>query len=268
MNTETQPFVESHSIVRAIWGHPDAVLLIFAGAAAEFALSRAVDWLFFTGTLPRDPLGRLFSTAEYARTIVFADAATAERTLARITAIHRAVEQRRGQAIPAWASRAVLYMLIDYSERAYQLLKRPLTSYERAELYAVFRRVGVGLGIGELPLGYGAWRVERDRQLRRDLAWSDYTARLYDRYREVLGHWRYLMLLGMQRAIVPPQVRRLLGLRPQPAARHLLRLYGGLAAIGLRPYIQILLVPPSYLAQVRQLGAPVARRAERLFEGP
>jgi len=256
MNTQHEPYVEPHSIVRAIWGHPDAILLIFAGAAAEFALNRAVDWLFFTGALPRDPLGRLFSTAEYARTIVFADAATAERTLARITAIHGAVEQRRGQVIPEWASRAVLYMLIDYSERAYQLLKRPLTSYERAELYAVFRRVGVALGIGGLPLDYGAWRVARDRQLRRDLAWSGYTAQLYERYREALGHWRYTMLLGMQGALVPRQVYQLLGLRPQPAMRQLIHLYAGLAALGLRPYIQILLVPPAYLAQVRQLGAP------------
>jgi hypothetical protein len=31
-------FVEEQSIVRQIWGDPDLVLLIFAGAAAEFAL--------------------------------------------------------------------------------------------------------------------------------------------------------------------------------------------------------------------------------------
>ncbi|MDQ3244245.1 MAG: DUF2236 domain-containing protein, partial [Gemmatimonadota bacterium] len=43
------------------------VLLVFAGSAAEFALNRAVDWLFFTGELPRDPIGRLFSTAAYSQ---------------------------------------------------------------------------------------------------------------------------------------------------------------------------------------------------------
>jgi len=47
-------FVDRRSIVRRIWGDPDLVLLIFAGAAAEFALNRAVDWLFFTGEIPRD----------------------------------------------------------------------------------------------------------------------------------------------------------------------------------------------------------------------
>jgi len=56
-------FVRKGSIVRRIWGDADLVLLVFAGAAAEFALNRAVDWLFVTGALPRDPLGRLFSTA-------------------------------------------------------------------------------------------------------------------------------------------------------------------------------------------------------------
>ena len=53
-------FVDRRSIVRKIWGNPDLVLLVFAGAAAEFALNRAVDWLFFTGEIPRDPIGRLF----------------------------------------------------------------------------------------------------------------------------------------------------------------------------------------------------------------
>src|SRR3954467_14012635 len=106
------PFVASNSIVRTIWGDADTILLIFAGAAAEFALNRAVDWLFFTGALPRDPIGRLFSTAAYAQQIVFADRATAHYTLSRIARVHQAVEQQRGQQIPAWAYRDVLYLLI------------------------------------------------------------------------------------------------------------------------------------------------------------
>ena len=115
-------FVTRGSIVRKIWGDTELVLLIFAGSAAEFALNRAVDWLFFTGRLPADPVGRLFSTVRYAREIVFAEKETAERTLARINAIHGAVEQERGQSIPEWAFRDVLYMLIDYSERAHRMI--------------------------------------------------------------------------------------------------------------------------------------------------
>src|SRR4051812_33768927 len=100
------------------------VLLVFAGSAAEFALNRAVDWLFFTGKLPADPVGRLFATASYSQHIVFADDETAERTLSGIRAAHAAVERQRGEKTPDWAHRDVLYMLIDYSERAHELLSK------------------------------------------------------------------------------------------------------------------------------------------------
>jgi hypothetical protein len=82
--TATLPdFVRHDSVVRRIWGNGDMVLLVFAGSAAEFALNRAVDWLFFTGKLPGDPIGRLFATAGYAQKIVFADVATATAALTR-----------------------------------------------------------------------------------------------------------------------------------------------------------------------------------------
>ena len=84
-------FVRQGSVVRKIWGDADMVLLVFAGAAAEFALNRAVDWLFFTGKLPNDPIGRFFVTASYAQRIVFADEATASSTLDRIRAAHASV---------------------------------------------------------------------------------------------------------------------------------------------------------------------------------
>jgi hypothetical protein len=56
-----RPFVAPGSIVRSIWGDADTILFVFAGSAAEFALNRAVDWLFYTGKLPGNPLGRLCS---------------------------------------------------------------------------------------------------------------------------------------------------------------------------------------------------------------
>src|SRR5262245_52664094 len=127
-------FVNHGSIVRTIWGNPDSILLIFAGSAAEFALNRAVDWLFFTGQIPGDPIGRLFSTARYAQEIVFVDETRARRTLDQICSIHNAVERERGSRIPDWAFRDVLYMLIDYSERAHSLMHGPLTQAEQREL--------------------------------------------------------------------------------------------------------------------------------------
>src|SRR5262245_19972196 len=144
-------FVSRQSIVRSIWGASDPVLLIFAGSAAEFALNRAVDWLFFTGEIPRDPIGRLFSTVRYAQEIVFVDEETARRTLDRINAQHSSVENARGQKIPDWAYRDVLYMLIDYSERAYALLYGPLSQRQKSDLFEVFLRIGEGLYIPQLP---------------------------------------------------------------------------------------------------------------------
>src|ERR1700755_3220289 len=100
-------FVQPGSIVRKIWGKSDTVLFIFAGAAAEFALNKAVDWLYFTGRLPADPLGRLFSTVAYARRIIFSDDNAALRAIDQITNIHKDVEKNRGAQIPDWAYRDV-----------------------------------------------------------------------------------------------------------------------------------------------------------------
>jgi hypothetical protein len=52
------------------------VLLVFAGSAAEFALNRAVDWLFFTGKVPSDPIGRLFGSRRERSTLARASPAT------------------------------------------------------------------------------------------------------------------------------------------------------------------------------------------------
>jgi len=251
-----RPFVAPDSIVRAIWGDADTILLVFAGAAAEFALNRAVDWLFFTNALPRDPIGRLFATAAHAQQIVFADCAAAHQTLARIARIHRAVERQRGQRIPDWAHRDVLYLLIAYSEQAYALHRRPLTPAERDELYSVFRRVGESLGVEQLPATYAAWQRDRAAHLRRDLAYSLLTRRLYRRYREVLGWWRYSLILAIQGIIVPPEVRGLLGLRPWPFLRQALGLYRVLVRLGLRPLIHRALIPKQYLAPLRRMDAP------------
>lgn len=249
-------FVARGSVVRKIWGDGDMVLLIFAGAAAEFALNRAVDWLFFTGELPRDPIGRLFSTAAYSQHIVFADGPTARRTFARIRAVHEAVERERGERIPDWAHRDVLYMLIDYSERAHDLLARPLTIAEKSELYDVFYRVGVGLGIAALPRSYDGWRTDRDAHMRRDLAYGRGTEALYRQYRVHLGPWRYRLLLAVQSALTPGHVRELLQLSSPHAVRPVARFYPVLVRAGLRPLIRQLLMPARYLGAVSRLDHP------------
>ena len=256
------PFVRPGSIVRRIWGDADLVLLVFAGAAAEFALNRAVDWLFVTGKLPRDPLGRLFSTAGYAQHIAFADVSTAEGAFARIRAAHAGVERKRGGEIPDWAHRDVLYLLVDYSERAFQALHRPLAPDEQEELWDVFRRIGEGLGIPELPDGYAAWRVDRQLHLIRDLVFSERTAELNAAYRRHLGPWRYALLRQIQAALVPESVRRLLDLPVLDWVGPLLPLYPALAQLGLDSLIQRALVPSEHFAAVQRLNQPgVSREA-------
>src|ERR1041384_7996090 len=111
----TEYFVDKTSIVRQIWGKSDTILFIFAGASAEFALNKAVDWLYFTGRLPADPLGRLFSTVSYSRAIIFSEKHVALRAIDAMTAIHAGVEGKRAISIPDWAYRDVLFMLVDYS---------------------------------------------------------------------------------------------------------------------------------------------------------
>jgi uncharacterized protein (DUF2236 family) len=246
-------FVRRGSVVRKIWGDPEVVLLVFAGSAAEFALNRAVDWLFFTGRIPNDPVGRLFSTVRYAREIVFADEEEAARTFRRINAAHAGVEGLRGQTIPEWAFRDVLYMLVDYSERAHRMLYGALS---RAELYAVFKRVGEGLNVKELPADYESWRADRRSHMERDLARGRHTALLYDSYRRHLGGWRYQLLLQVQALLVPERVRRLLRLRRRAVFSAAVDVYALLPVPGLRPLLRRLLLQPRYWGEVAALERP------------
>src|SRR5688500_7120278 len=151
-------FVDKHSVVRHIWGKSDTILFIFAGAAAEFALNKAVDWLYFTGRLPLDPLGRLFSTVSYARAIIFSEKQAAIRAIDAMATIHADVEAKRGTKIPDWAYRDVLFMLIDYSIRSFEVLERILTPIEKNEVFHVFYRVGTRMGLSGLPETFEEWK--------------------------------------------------------------------------------------------------------------
>ena len=248
-------FVEPDSIVRRIWGDADVVMLIFAAGAAEFALNRAVDWLFFTGAIPNDPLGRLFSTAAYTQDIIFADQEQTERTLARIHAIHGSVERKRGDTIPDWAHRDVLYMLIDYSERVFRTLYRPLTVDEQNELYDAFVRTGQGLKIPDLPGDYASWQRDREAHLARDLAFSPFTEKLYAAYLRDLGSWRYRLLLQTQAMLVPPRVHQLLKLPRLVWLRPVTLFYPVLMRFGLRSLLHHALIPPQYIADLQALDA-------------
>jgi uncharacterized protein (DUF2236 family) len=251
-------FVPPSSVVRTIWGKADTVLFIFAGAAAEFALNKAVDWLYFTGRLPADPLARLFSTVEYARRIVFADRAGAEQAIDTIAAIHGAVEAKRGMAIPDWAYRDVLFLLIDYSIRAHEVLERPLTAAEKQDVFDVFSRVGRRMGIPGLPDSYAAWLPVREQHLAADLAPSAFTTDLYRQYRRHLGPLRYWLLRHAQRLVAPPLVRQLLHLERASWLRPVLPLYHFTQHLAPGRWAKAALLPPEYKAKILALDHPPA----------
>lgn len=251
-------FVDKRSIVRKIWGKSDTILFVFAGASAEFALNKAVDWLYFTGRLPADPLGRLFSTVMYAREIVFSEKGRAEKAIDKITSIHKVVEANRGAQIPDWAYRDVLFMLIHYSLAAYELLEKKLSDEEKEELYDVFYRMGLRMGLKDLPIGYKAWTVMRHEHLYADLAKSDYTIDLYKQYRKHLGVVRFIVLKESQKLVVPSYVNELLHLGKIRWITPLLVVYKLSRAIKMDGLLKAVLLPSAYMKEIRALDVAPA----------
>jgi hypothetical protein len=246
-------FVHKDSIVRTIWGKSDTILFIFAGASAEFALNKAVDWLYFTGRLPADPLGRLFSTVSYARQIVFSDREGAYKAIDRIKAIHEGVEAARGSTIPDWAYRDVLFMLIHYSIASYELLERKLTEVEKEDVYEVFYRLGLRMELKELPLNYSKWLVAREKHLMEDLKQSDYSKDLYLQYKKHLGAVRFKLLKEAQVLVVPERVIELMKFHSSSLLGPVVPLYKISRRFKLDWILKEILLPSKYKSQIKDL---------------
>lgn len=246
-------FVDKDSIVRKIWGKSDTVLFIFAGSAAEFALNKAVDWLYFTGRLPADPIGRLFSTVSYARMIIFSKKEEALETIDKINFIHKAIENKRGYVIPDWSYRDVLFMLIHYSVASFELLERKLSDEEKDEVYDVFYRTGLRMGLKELPASYSGWLVAREEHLQNDLKKSEYTIDLFKQYKKHLGTVRYKILLEAQMLVVPPKVKELLGFKKLSVLKPIVPLYKLARKLHLDTVVKAVLLPSAYKKEIKEL---------------
>lgn len=246
-------FVDKQSVVRQIWGKGDTILFIFAGASAEFALNKAVDWLYFTGQLPSDPLGRLFSTVSYARTIVFSEKLSALRAIDAMAAIHAGVEANRGTSIPDWAYRDVLFMLIDYSIRSFEVLERELSRAEKQEVFEVFYRVGSRMGLSGLPEAFEEWEKMRKGHLHQNLRYSRYTKSLFNQYWKHLGLVRYRILLEAQKLVVPKRVRELLGFRSNSLLSPLIKLYKLSRRMKMDWLLKALILPSKYKNEIKSL---------------
>jgi len=246
-------FVDKGSIVRKIWGKGDTVLFVFAGASAEFALNKAVDWLYFTGRLPADPLGRLFSTVTYARQIVFSNMEDAHKAIDKIAAIHAAVENSRQSKIPDWAYRDVLFMLIHYSGASFELLERKMTDAEKEDLFDVFYRMGLRMGLTGLPANYREWTIMRNEHMEQDLQKGHYSTDLYKQYKKHLGHIRYWLLKESQKLVVPPFVNQLLSLGKFSWLTPILFFYKLSRMIKLDWFLKSLVLPHAYKKQIKDL---------------
>lgn len=247
------PYVPENSVVRTIWGKSDTILFIFAGAAAEFALNKAVDWLYFTGRIPKDPIGRLFSTVEYAREIVFASKEKAEAAIDKINSIHGGVEAARGARIPDWAYRDVLFMLIHYSIAAFELLERKLSENEKEEIHEVFLRIGQRMNIPGLPHSYQAWLPVRDEHLKNDLAKSQFSDDLFLQYKKHLGPFRFTVLREAQAMVVPKRVKTLLRFKKISLLSPVVPVYKWSRWLSLDTAVKWLLLPPAYKRQIQAL---------------
>ena len=250
-------FTEKDSIIREIWGKADTVLFIFAGAAAEFTLNRAVDWLYYTGRLPADPLGRLFSTVAYSQKILFSDEENAFKYIDQLTTIHQGVENSRGTKIPGKAYLEVLYMLVDYSIRAYELLERKLSDTDKVEIFDVFARVGNRMGLDGLAGAYNKYLVERKSQLSNGIFYSHYTKDLYQQYRKHLGYARFMLLKQVQLLVAPEQVNQKLKQEQIKWIPPILKLYKILRFFKMESWVKNAILPKQYTRQLKNIETAI-----------
>lgn len=246
-------FVDKGSVVRQIWGKSDTVLFIFAGAAAEFALNKTVDWLYFTGRLPADPLARLFSTVSYARKIIFAENEPALKIIDSIYTIHKVVEDKRGRPIPDWAYRDVLYMLIHYSISSFEVLERKLSAAEKEEVYTVFYRFGKRMKLKQLAENHAGWLLQRETDMQHDLVKSEYTIDLFKQYKKHLGGVRYFILTEGEKLIIPERIRKLLGFGKCSFLSLILPVYKFSRMLHLDRAIRKLILPRKYAKEIEEL---------------
>jgi len=246
-------FVDDTSIVKKIWSTTDITLFIFAGAAADFALNKQVDWLYFTGKLPGDPIGRLFSTVKYARYIIFKEEKEAIASIEKINSVHHNIEQARGFKISNGGYQDVLYMLIYYSISAFELLERKLIAEEKDEIVSTFARIGHQMQIQDLPANYQDWKKVYDHQLTHNLIKSSFTEDLFRQYRKHLGAFRYFLLLDIQRMLVSKHVNTLLGLGRTRFVLFLHPLYKRIRKYSLHKQLILMMVPRKFINQVKAM---------------
>jgi len=177
----------------------------------------------------------------------------ANKTIDTIRKIHTAVEQNRGFAIPDWAYRDVLFMLIHYSIASYELLEKKLSDKEKEDVYDVFYRVGKGMGLKELPKTYTEWLPVREAHLLSDLQKSKYTEDLFRQYKKHLGAMRFRVLIEGQKLVVPARVRELLQFSDFSLLTPVVPVYKISKLMKMDWVLKNILLPSDYKDQINEL---------------
>jgi hypothetical protein len=184
---------------------------------------------------------------------LFSEYDAALRSIDQITAIHKSVEASRGAHIPDEAYLDVLYLLIDYSIRSYELLERKLTETEKAEVFEVFYRVGQRMELKDLPTNYIAWTIQREKQLGYNLRKGELTYDLYSQYKKHLGLIRFHLLKQAQLLVVPKRVKILLGLGNIRWLLPVLYVYKLFRLLKLQNLLKNAILPTAYVNQVKAM---------------
>ena len=155
----------------------------------------------------------------------------------------------------------MLFILIDYGERAHEVVFGPMREAERISHFEVALALGRAMYLSGLPTTYAEYRDQRHQQLLEDYARGPLTDELYASYRRALGPSRYRLLRLVQASVLPQELRDVLRLEPYALVDELLRYYRFVPGGGnkLRPLHKVLL-PSRFAKQLREVErAPDAR---------
>jgi hypothetical protein len=167
--------------------------------------------------------------------------------------IHSAVELKRGSAIPDWAYRDVLFMLIHYSIASYELLEKKLSIEEKAEVYNVFYRLGSRMGVKDLPFTYQEWLPVRETHLMEDLQKTEFSIDLFRQYKKHLGATRFRVLIEAQKLVIPARVKELLNFNDFSFLTPAVPLYKISRLMKMDWLIKKILLPSEYMDQIKEL---------------
>ena len=128
-----------------------------------------------------------------------------------------------------------------------------MTDAEKEDLFDVFNRLGLRMGLQGLPKNYKEWTVMREEHLQQDLAKSHFTTDLYKQYRKHLGPFRYWLLKESQKLVVPARVKELLNLGGFSSVKPILFFYKISRKMRLDAFLKSLVMPKQYQKQIKDL---------------